>query len=101
MSSTNPALEALKYHVSGAIGRGERQPILAHNVIAIWEDWHVERDGYFRAFWTDSPNGHIGCPVIGYCSPGGSHRTIKAAAAEARRLHPDAEIYRNGKLVKI
>jgi hypothetical protein len=68
-------------------------------VVQIWDDLHTERSGYFRAFWTASPNATCGSPVIGYCSPGGSHRTIRATAYEIRRLYPDAKIYRNGRLV--
>lgn len=69
-------------------------------VIAIWDDLHNERAGFYRAFWVAEPNGTTGSPVIGYCSPGGSHRTIRAAAAEVRRLYPSDPIYRNGRLVK-
>lgn len=68
-------------------------------VIVVWEDLHTERSGYFRAFWSDSPEGTTGSPVIGYCSPGGSHRTVKAVAAEVRRLYPGEPVYRNGRLV--
>lgn len=66
------------------------------SVAVIWEDLHTERVGYFRAFWSDSPDGHIGCPVIGYCSPGGSHRTIRAVVAEFKRRYPNELIYRRG-----
>lgn len=68
-------------------------------VVQIWDDLHTERAGYFRAFWCESPTATSGSPVIGYCSPGGSHRTIKAVVAEVRRRYPDAQCYRNGKLV--
>lgn len=70
------------------------------SVIAIWDDYHNARAGYYRAFWTESPEGFNGSPVIGYCSPGGSHRTIRAAAAEARRLYPGETVYRHGKVVR-
>ena len=69
-------------------------------VIQIWEDHHVERSGFFRAFWCAGPDATSGSPIIGYCSPGGSHRTIRACAAEARRLYPGERIYRNGREVK-
>jgi hypothetical protein len=69
-------------------------------VVTIWDDLHNERAGYFRAFWSDSPNPDSGSPVIGYCSPGGSQRTIRACAAEIWRLYPDARIYRNGREIK-
>lgn len=68
-------------------------------VPVVWEDNHNERPGFFRAYWADSPNGTTGSPVIGYCSPGGSHRTIKAVAAEVRRYYPGETVYRNGKPV--
>jgi hypothetical protein len=71
------------------------------SVIVVWDDLHNERAGFFRAFWSDSPNGTSGSPVIGYCSAGGSHRTIKAVAREALRYHPGETIYRNGKPVKL
>ena len=66
-------------------------------VVVIWDDLHTERAGYYRAFWAASPDATSGSPVIGYCSPGGSHRTIRAVAAEVRRYHPHETIYRNGK----
>ena len=69
-------------------------------VVVIWEDLHNDRSGYFRAFWSESPDGTTGSPVIGYCSPGGSHRTIRAVATEVRRLHPGEPIYRNGREVE-
>lgn len=65
-------------------------------VIQIWEDLHEERAGFYRAFWSASPDATSGSPIVGYCSPGGSHRTVRAVVAEARALYPDAEIYRNG-----
>lgn len=70
-------------------------------VIVIWDDLHNERSGYYRAFWCDSPDGSIGSPVIGYCSPGGSQRTIKATAREVLRLYPGETVYRNGKEVRL
>jgi hypothetical protein len=69
-------------------------------VAVIWSDNHNERSGFFRAYWSDSPDGTTGSPVIGYCSPGGSHRTIRQVVAEFRRMHPGEAIYRNGKLIK-
>jgi hypothetical protein len=38
-------------------------------VVVVWDDLGVERAGYFRAFWADSPDGTTGSPVIGYCTP--------------------------------
>ena len=68
-------------------------------IIQIWEDLHNERANYYRAFWCDGPGATSGSPVIGYCSAGGSHRTIKAAIAECRRLGYTDPVYRNGKLI--
>ena len=75
--------------------------IIKNCVIQIWDDLHTERSGYFRAFWCASPTATTGSPVIGYCSPGGSHKTIQATAREVLRFHPGETIYRNGKEVKI
>lgn len=70
-------------------------------VVQIWEDLHEERSGFYRAFWCASPeDGISGSPVFGYCQAGGSHRTIRAVAAEVRRYYPDARVYRNGRLIK-
>jgi hypothetical protein len=70
-------------------------------VVVIWEDNNNERAGFFRAFWAPSPDATTGSPVVGYCSPGGSHRTIRAAAREAVRLHPGETVYRNGRPVRL
>lgn len=69
-------------------------------VIVVWEDLHNERSGYYRAFWSDSPYGTTGSPVLGYCQAGGSHRTIKAVKREVQRYHPGEPVYRNGREVK-
>jgi hypothetical protein len=69
-------------------------------VIHIWDDLHNERAGFFRAFWTDDRDSNIGTPVVGYCDPGGSHRAIRAAAAEARRLFPRVAVFRNGREIR-
>ncbi len=69
------------------------------SVIQIWDDLHNERAGYFRAFWCNDRYASTGSPVVGYCSPGGSHRTMKAAIAECRRLGHTDPIYRNGRQV--
>ena len=68
-------------------------------IVQIWDDLHNERSGYFRAFWCDGLDASSGSPVIGYCSSGGSHRTIKATAREVRRMYPNDRIYRNGREV--
>jgi len=69
-------------------------------VIVVWEDLHEERSGFYRAFWYATPDGTSGSPVIGYCSPGGSLRTIKAVAREVRRLYPGERVYRHGREVR-
>jgi hypothetical protein len=71
------------------------------SVIVIWEDLHNERAGMLRAFWADGPNGSSGSPVIGYCSAGGSHRTVQAVAREVLRMYPGETVYRNGRAVKV
>lgn len=68
-------------------------------VVQIWDDNHTERAGCYRAFWCASPVATSGSPVIGYCSPGGSHQTIRQVVAEVRRYHPNERCYRNGKEV--
>lgn len=60
--------------------------VVPNPVVQIWEDLHTERSGYFRAFWCASSDASCGSPVIGYCSPGGSHRTIRAVAREVWRM---------------
>jgi hypothetical protein len=71
--------------------------VVENAVVCIWGDSNTERSGYFRAFWCASPESDGGSPVIGYCSPGGSHRSIRAVAAEVRRHYPKEICYRNGK----
>lgn len=69
-------------------------------VVQIWDDLHTEaRGNWYRAFWCASSSTSVasGSPVIGYCSPGGSQRTIRACAAEVWRLYPDARVFRYGK----
>lgn len=66
----------------------------------IWEDLHCERSGFYRAYWGDGPDATSGSPVVGYCSPGGSHRLIRQVVAEFRRMYPGEPIYRNGRLCK-
>jgi hypothetical protein len=71
-------------------------------VIVIWEDWSHERRGvWYRAYWASGPDATQGSPVIGYCSPRGSRRTVRGVAyeIEARGLAPGVPIYRNGREV--
>lgn len=69
-------------------------------VIAVWDDLHEERSGFYRAFWVSAAdiNGS-GSPVIGYCSPGGSHKTICAVITELRKLGYTDDVYRNGRKI--
>ncbi len=72
-------------------------------VIQIWDDHHTEaRGNWYRAFWCASGDIDVetGSTVIGYCSFGGSHKTVVMTALEVNRLYPGVPIYRNGKLVK-
>ena len=70
-------------------------------VPVVWEDLHEERSGFYRAFWADGPEGTTGSPVFGYCDSRGSHRTIKAVAAEVQRFYPGETVYRNGRPVNV
>jgi hypothetical protein len=74
--------------------------VVSDPVIQVWDDLHEERSGYYRAFWCDGPDATTGSPIIGYCSSGGSYRSIKDVAREAWRMYPDAKIYRNGREMK-
>ena len=92
----------MKRTVTGkpAVNRSYSVSTVDNPVIQIWDDLHTERSGYYRAFWCAGPDATTGSTVIGYCSPGGSHPTVRATVAEVRKLHPDTKIYRNGKEVK-
>lgn len=75
-------------------------------VVVVWEDLGNERAGYYRAFWAapgedgTGKDATSGSPVIGYCSAGGSHKTVRAVAAEVRRIYPGEVVYRNGREVR-
>ena len=62
-------------------------------VAAVWDDI----SGHYRAYWVEEPNGKIGCPVIGFASPGGAHKTIKGVVEEFKKMYPNESIFRNGK----
>lgn len=64
-------------------------------IIEIAPDLHEERPGFYRAFTTESLDAPTRCPVIGYCSAGGTHRTMTRCVAELRRLrlHTGAPVY--------
>lgn len=71
-------------------------------VPVIWKDYSVEARGtWYRAYWVNGPHGTSGCPVIGYCSPGGSHQSVKAVAAEVLKYYPGETVYFNGSPVAI
>ena len=72
--------------------------VVDHAVVVVWNDLHNERAGFFCAFWAATPSARTGSPVIGYCS-GGSHRTVRAVAAEVRRYYPGEPVFRNGRRV--
>ena len=59
--------------------------------LEVWPDLHTERAGYWRLFWV-VPGETTGCPAIGYCSPGGSYRTIREAVADGRRRFGETAI---------
>ena len=53
--------------------------------LEVWDDMNFHGKGpAYRLFWA-SPDGRTGTPAIGYCSPGGTYRTIKAAIADGLR----------------
>lgn len=52
--------------------------------LEVWDDLHNERAGWYRLFWVE-PGATTGTPAIGYCSPGGSYRTIREAIADGLR----------------
>ena len=62
--------------------------VIKNPVIQVWDDLHTERSGMFRAFWCRTGESTTGSPVIGYCSPGGSRRTVAACVREALSLYP-------------
>lgn len=68
-------------------------------IIVIEEDLHNERAGYFRAFYQDSLESNTMVTVIGYCSPGGSQKTITACVAEVRKFDRETPIFRNGRKI--
>lgn len=73
---------------------------MANPCIIIDEDLHTERAGLFRAFFaSDGPNSQLVCPVVGYASSGGSHRTIRECVREVRRLGYNDDIYRRGRII--
>ncbi len=66
--------------------------------ITVEDDLSVEAVGYYRAYWTtDDSTGSV--TVFGYCDRG-THKTIRAVAAEVKRFYPKEIVYRNGKPVK-
>ena len=58
----------------------------AAQIIVIRPDLHNEQAGFFRAYQTASLDAPTCCTVIGYCSAGGSQRTMAACIRELRRL---------------
>lgn len=51
--------------------------------LEVWDDLSAPGRAY-RLFWV-VPGETTGTPAIGYCSPGGSYRTIRAAIADGVR----------------
>ena len=52
--------------------------------LEVWDDLHSERPIAYRLFWAN-PESSCGVPAVGYCSPGGSYSTVKAAIADGLR----------------
>lgn len=70
-------------------------------VVVVWDDLHEERDGFFRAFWADSPDSETGSPVFGYTDTiRGSYRTIREVVREVHKYYPGETVYRNGKAIR-
>jgi len=59
--------------------------------LEVWDDSNNERPGFYRLYWV-VPGKTTGCPAIGYCSPGGSYRTIREAVADGRRRFGETAI---------
>ena len=59
--------------------------------LEVWDDLNNERPGFYRLYWV-VPGETTGCPAIGYCSPGGSYRTIREAVADGRRRFGETAI---------
>ncbi len=59
--------------------------------LEVWNDLNNERPGFYRLYWV-VPGETTGCPAIGYCSPGGSYRTIREAVADGRRRFGETAI---------
>ena len=59
--------------------------------LEVWDDLNNERPGFYRLYWV-IPGETTGCPAIGYCSPGGSYRTIREAVADGRRRFGETAI---------
>lgn len=51
--------------------------------LEVWDDLSSPRTAY-RLYWV-APGETTGTPAVGYCSPGGSHRTIREAIADGVR----------------
>lgn len=52
--------------------------------LEVWDDLNSEKPGRYRLFWV-APGKTTGVPAVGYCSPGGSYRTIREAIADGER----------------
>ena len=51
--------------------------------LEVWDDYSANGRAY-RLFWA-APDGRSGVPAVGYCSGGGTYRTIRAAVADGLR----------------
>lgn len=63
--------------------------------LEFWPDLHNECAGWWRLFWA-VPGESTMCPAIGYCSPGGTYRTIREAVADGVRRFGETAV--RGKL---
>jgi len=87
------------------IGKGIKMKISYSNgmtkdnqVAIVCEDLSVEKPGFYRAFWADSPDSNLCSPVFGLGSQVGSYRKIQDVVTEFKRLYPNEKIFYKGKI---
>lgn len=60
-------------------------------VLEVWPDLNNERPGFWRLYWR-VPGESCAVPAIGYCSPGGTYRTIREAVADGQRRFDETAV---------
>lgn len=85
---------ALMHQIIDSLGRWRSVQV------EIWDDSNAEKPGFYRAYWVE-PGTDSGIPIVGFCSPGGSHPTIRECIAEIDRMgYGSHAIYRNGRVIR-